>query len=343
MELYGISKEKAYREELKMGKSKKPTAGANAIVLPKKVSLITSLKAHKWLYIMMIPGILYLIIFHYIPMFGLVMAFENFSPYNGNTAIDALIHSPFVGFDIFKKFFTGPDFFKLFGNTLAISIASLIFYFPAPIILALLLNEVKNMFFKRFTQTLVYIPHFISFVIVGALSMQLFSTTSGIAYHYMAQLFGSNAPDFLSNPKLFVPLIIGQNIWKETGYGTIIFLAALAGVDTQLYEAADMDGANRWQKMWHVTLPAIKATIIIMLILKVGAILNTGYEQIYLMQNSMNRSVSDVFDTYIYTKGVINGNYSLATAAGMFKSVVSMIMVIGANKLAKAFGETGFY
>jgi putative aldouronate transport system permease protein len=326
-----------------MGKFKNPTTNAGAIAVKKRVPLHIAIKAHKWLYIMMIPGILYLLIFQYLPMGGLVMAFENFSPYNGNSAIDAILHSPFVGFDIFKKFFTGADFFRLLWNTLAISIASLVFYFPAPIILALLLNEVKNMMFKRFTQTLVYIPHFISYVIVGALSVQLFSTTDGVAFHYLAQLFGPNAPDFLSNPKLFVSMIIGQSMWKETGYGTIIFLAALSGVDMQLYEAADMDGANRWQKMWHVTLPAIRSTIVIMLILRVGAILNTGYEQIYLMQNSMNRSVSDVFDTYIYTKGVVNGNYSLATAAGMFKSVVSMIMVMGANKLAKVFGETGFY
>ena len=181
-------------------------------------------------------------------------------------------------------------------------------------------------------------------VIVAALTAQLFSTTDGLVYHWLVEIFGrNNAPDVMSNPRLFVPMIVGQNMWKETGYGTIIFLAALSGVDVQLYEAAEVDGANRWQKMWHITLPAIKSTIVIMLILKVGSILNTGYEQIFLMQNSMNRTVSDVFDTYIYTKGVVNGNYSLATAAGMFKSVVSMIMVLGANRLAKAVGESGFY
>jgi len=191
---------------------------------------------------------------------------------------------------------------------------------------------------------MVYIPHFISMVIVAALTAQLFSTTDGLVYHWLVEIFGrNNAPDVMSNPRLFVPMIVGQNMWKETGYGTIIFLAALSGVDVQLYEAAEVDGANRWQKMWHITLPAIKSTIVIMLILKVGSILNTGYEQIFLMQNSMNRTVSDVFDTYIYTKGVVNGNYSLATAAGMFKSVVSMIMVLGANRLAKAVGESGFY
>ena len=299
---------------------------------------------HYWLYILMIPGILYMLIFNYTPMAGLVMAFEDFSPYNGDTAIQALFGSPFAGLKYFEKLFTGPDFWRLLRNTLAISLANLIFAFPAPIILALLLNELRCKWFKRFSQTLVYIPHFVSIVIVAALTDQLFSTTDGVAYHMLVQVFGKqNAPDIMSDPKLFSTMIVGQNLWKETGYGTIIYLAALSSVDTQLYEAAKIDGAGRWQLMWHVTLPAIRGTIILMLIMKVGSLLNTGYEQIFLMQNAMNRSVSDVFDTYIYTKGIVNGQYSLATAAGLFKSIVSMVMVVGANKIAKLFGESGLY
>ena len=299
---------------------------------------------HYWLYILMIPGILYMLIFNYTPMAGLVMAFEDFSPYNGDTAIQALFGSPFAGLKYFEKLFTGPDFWRLLRNTLAISLANLIFAFPAPIILALLLNELRCKWFKRLSQTLVYIPHFVSIVIVVALTYQLFSTTDGVAYHMLVQVFGKqNAPDIMSDPKLFSTMIVGQNLWKETGYGTIIYLAALSSVDTQLYEAAKIDGAGRWQLMWHVTLPAIRGTIILMLIMKVGSLLNTGYEQIFLMQNAMNRSVSDVFDTYIYTKGIVNGQYSLATAAGLFKSIVSMVMVVGANKIAKLFGESGLY
>lgn len=299
---------------------------------------------HYWLYILMIPGILYMLIFNYTPMAGLVMAFEDFSPYNGDTAIQALFGSPFAGLKYFEKLFTGPDFWRLLRNTLAISLANLIFAFPAPIILALLLNELRCKWFKRFSQTLVYIPHFVSIVIVAALTYQLFSTTDGVAYHMLVQVFGKqNAPDIMSDPKLFSTMIVGQNLWKETGYGTIIYLAALSSVDTQLYEAAKIDGAGRWQLMWHITLPAIRGTIILMLIMKVGSLLNTGYEQIFLMQNAMNRSVSDVFDTYIYTKGIVNGQYSLATAAGLFKSIVSMVMVVGANKIAKLFGESGLY
>ena len=223
--------------------------------------------SHKWLYLMLIPGVLYMLIFNYLPMGGLVMAFQEFSPYNGDSIIGAFLQSPFVGLDVFKKFFTGPDFLQLLKNTLSISITSLIFYFPAPIILALLLNEIKNVAFKRVTQTMVYIPHFISMVIVAALTAQLFSTTDGLVYHWLTEIFGrNNAPDVMSNPKLFVPMIVGQNMWKETGYGTIIFLAALSGVDLQLYEEAEVDGANRCQKMRHITLPAIKSTIVNMLI-----------------------------------------------------------------------------
>lgn len=323
----------------------KKAAGTQAMKRPAKTGTLRhAFYAHKWLYLMLIPGVAYMLLFNYTPMIGLIMAFQDFSPYNGSGTIGAFLNSPFVGLEVFKKFFTGPDFLTLLKNTLSISIFSLIFYFPAPIILALLLNEIKNKFFKRITQTMVYIPHFISWVIVASLTAQLFSTTDGAVYQFLVQIFGrGNAPDVMSNPNLFVPMLIGQSMWKETGYGTIVFLAALSGVDPQLYEAADIDGANRWQKLWHITLPAIRGTIVIMLILKVGSLLNTGYEQIFLMQNSMNRGVSEVFDTYIYTKGVVNGNYSLATAAGMFKSVVSMILVLGANKLAKLFGESGFY
>ena len=299
---------------------------------------------HYWLYILMIPGILYMLIFNYTPMAGLVMAFEDFSPYNGDTAIQALFGSPFAGLKYFEKLFTGPDFWRLLRNTLAISLANLIFAFPAPIILALLLNELRCKWFKRFSQTLVYIPHFVSIVIVAALTYQLFSTTDGVAYHMLVQVFGKqNAPDIMSDPKLFSTMIVGQNLWKETGYGTIIYLAALYSVATPLYEAAKIDGAGRWQLMWHVTLPAIRGTIVLMLIMKVGQLLNTSYEQIFLMQNSMNRAASDVFDTYVYTKGITGGQYSLATATGLFKSTISMLMVVTANKIAKLCGESGLY
>ena len=310
----------------------------------KKESFFSYVLAHKWLYILLIPGVTYMLIFKYLPMFGIVIAFQNFRPFAADTAIGAYLQSEFVGLANFKKFFTGYDFPMLLKNTLSISLLSLLLYFPAPIILALLLNEIKSQGYKRVTQTFVYIPHFISLVIVATLTQQLFSTSDGIIYKIMESVMGrANAPDILANPKYFNALIVGQNIWKETGYGTIVFLAALSGVDMELYEAAKIDGAGRWRLMWHITLPAIRGTIVIMLILRIGSILNTGHEQIFLMQNDLNYSASEVFDTYIYNKGIKLAQYSLATAAGFFKSVVSLVFVLSANKIAKLFGESGFY
>ncbi len=298
--------------------------------------------AHGWLYIFVIPGVIYMLIFVFMPLLGLIMAFQRFSPYSGSGPFGAFIHSEFVGFDIFRGLFTGPDFWRVLRNTLAINISSLIFYFPAPIILALLLNEIQSQAFKRTTQTIVYIPHFISWVIVGSITFQMFNAQDGILMMLIKQVF-PNMPNVLSSPKAFIPMLLGQSMWKETGFGTIIYLASLASVDPQLYEAATVDGANRWQKLWNITLPGIAGTIVIMLILKLGQMLNTGYEQIFLMQNSLNRSVSDVFDTYIYTMSIVNGNYSLGTAMGLFKSVVGMFMVIGSNSLSKRLGSSGLY
>ena len=197
---------------------------------------------HYWLYIMMLPALLYMIIFNYLPMTGLYMAFTDFSPFNGDTILESVFGSPFVGLKYFKKLFTGPDFWTLFRNTLSISLANLFFAFPAPIILALILNELRCKWFKRTAQTLVYIPHFVSIVIVAALTFQMFSTTDGAIYHVLTQIFGANAPDLLSDPKLFPALIVGQNIWKETGYGTIIYLAALSSVDLRAFIQNELDG-----------------------------------------------------------------------------------------------------
>jgi len=320
------------------------TAAVVSAPRKKKESFFHFVIAHKWLYILMLPGILYMLIFNYLPMFGIVIAFQDFRPFSADSAIGAYINSAWVGLGNFKKFFTGYDFTMLLKNTLSISLLSLVFYFPAPIILALLLNEIRSVGYKRVSQTLIYIPHFISLVIVATLTQQLFSSTDGIIYKIMEAVMGrGNAPNILASPKYFYGLIVGQNIWKETGYGTIVFLAALAGVDTELYEAARIDGAGRWRLMWHITLPAIRGTIIIMLILRVGSVLNTGYEQIFLMQNDLNYTASEVFDTYIYNKGIKLAQYSLATTAGVFKSSVSLLLVLVANKIAKLCGEPGFY
>ena len=304
--------------------------------LAKRNSFAIYFNQHKWLYFMIIPGAIYFILFKYAPMFGLVMAFQQYSPFRG------IFGSKFVGLLHFKTFFTGSDFWMLLRNTLWLSFLSIIFYFPAPIILALLLNEMKNQVFKRTIQTLIYVPHFISWVIVASITYTLFNTTDG-AVNQAIQILSGKVVNFLGLPEYFRPMIIGQQMWKETGYGTIIYLAALSGIDAELYEAARVDGAGRWRMMWYITLPALKPTIIIMLILRVGGILSTGYEQIFLMRNALNVSVAEVFDTYVYTRGLQNQQYSYSTAAGLFKSLVSMILVLSANWTAKKAGETGIY
>ena len=269
-------------------------------------------------------------------MGGLVIAFKEYSPFQG------IWDSAWCGLKQFQKFFSTPDFFKLFKNTLGISMLQLFLFFPAPIILSLFLNEVRHSGYKRVIQTLVYVPHFVSWVIVASLTYQLFNVTDGIINIIIEAVTGSTV-DVLTNSSSFWGLIVGQVIWKETGYGTIIFLAALAGVDQEMYEAARVDGAGRWRLMWHITLPAIKGTIIMMLIMRVGGLLNTGYEQIFLMRNDLNVSASEVFDTYIYTRGIVQGQYSFSSAAGMFKSVIGMIMVLTSDRIAKWFGESGLY
>lgn len=290
----------------------------------------------KWLYIMLLPGVLYFLIFKYVPMYGLVMAFQDFRPGLG------FLNSPWVGLKHFERLFGEPQFWRLFRNTLLLAIYNLVFFFPAPILLALMLNEVRREKFKRFVQTLVYIPHFVSWVVVVGICYILFTTENGVVNELLYRLTGEKIP-FLLSPEWFRTVIVSQQIWKEVGWGTIIFLAALTGVDMQLYEAARIDGASRLRQIWHVTLPAIRSTIVILLILRLGNFLDTGFEQIFLMLTATNREVGEVFDTFVYTKGLTQGQYSYSAAVGMFKSVVALALVLGANWTAKKFGQEGVY
>jgi ABC-type polysaccharide transport system, permease component len=294
------------------------------------------LKKDKWLYLLLTPGLLYFIIFKYVPMWGVLLAFKNYQPFLG------FWKSDWVGLEHFRVFFTNPEFYMLLRNTLILSLYNLVFYFPAPIILALLLNELRLAFFKRIVQTLIYIPHFISLVIVASLTYVFLTTEGGLINEMLLKYTGTKI-DFLANPDWFRPMIIMQTIWKETGFGTIIFLAALAGVDVEQYEAAITDGANRWRQLWHITLPSIRSTIIILLILRMGDVLDNGFEQIFLMLNPLNREAAEVFDTYVYMMGITQGAFSYSTAVGLFKAVVGVILVLGANWLAKRFGQSGIY
>lgn len=284
---------------------------------------------------MLLPGVLYYVIFKYGSMFGLIAAFKDYQPFLG------FFNSPWVGMKHFIRFFSGDSFFQLLKNTLTISTLNLIFFFPAPIIIALLLNEVKCPWFKRSVQSIIYIPHFLSWVVVVGISYSLFTTEGGVINNFLSTTFGIDPINFLGSKAWLRPMVVLQNIWKEAGWGTIIFLAALAGVDVEMYEASKLDGASRLQQIWYITLPAIKATIITMFILKLGNIMEAGFDQMFLMQNSMNREVADVFDTYVYNAGMKNGQLSYSTAVGLFKSIVGLILVVSADRLAKKSGEEG--
>jgi putative aldouronate transport system permease protein len=297
---------------------------------------MTRLIRDKWLYIMLAPGILYFVLFKYLPMWGVFIAFKNYQPFLGFWGSD------WVGMKHFDRFFGDPMFWTLFRNTLVLAVYNLAFFFPVPIFFALLLNELRKEMFKRFVQTVIYVPHFVSWVVVVGLSYILFTTEGGIVTVFGREWFGLEL-NLLASEGVFRTVITSQVIWKETGWGTIIFLAALSGIDPQLYEAARMDGANRLRQLWHITLPSIRSVIVILLILRLGHFLDNGFEQIFLMLNALNRDVGEVFDTYVYTIGITKGQFSYSTAIGLFKSIVGLILVVGANQLAKKFGEEGVY
>ncbi|WP_246320529.1 ABC transporter permease [Paenibacillus qinlingensis] len=286
-------------------------------------------------YVLAAPGLLYFIVFHYAPMWGLVLAFKDYSPFVG------VWDSPWVGLTNFKDFFSTSDFYILFKNTLLLSFLNLFVYFPFTIMLSIMLHELRLQLFKRISQTIVYLPHFLSWVVIYGITISFFGP-SGVINHYMEQWFSSNTLFLVSN-EWFRPLIILQSIWKDAGWGTIIFLAALAGINPELYEAAKVDGANRFQNILNITLPGIKSTIVILMLLKLGSSLDSNFMQIFLMTNSLNLEVSNVFDLFVYHIGLEQFNYSFAITVGLFKSVASLILVLTANYAAKWLGEEGIF
>lgn len=307
-------------------------------VVDKKQSseLSRRLWRNKWIYVMLLPGILYFIVFKYIPMYGLIISFQDYKPFKGITG------SEWVGLEHFQRLFTEPDFLNILSNTLILFVMNILFYFPIPIILALMLNEVKNDFFKKTFQTIVYIPHFMSWVIIVSISFVMLTMDGGII-NDIIEYFGFEKINFLLAPEWFRPMYILQVIWREAGWGTIIYLAAIASIDPGLYEAARMDGAGRLRQMWHITLPALRSVIVVLLILKIGDVLELGFEHVYLLLNSMNRNVAEIIDTYVYTAGLKQGQFSYSSAIGLFKSFIGLVLVIIVNRIAKKMGEEGVY
>jgi len=283
-----------------------------------------------------VPMAAYYIIFHYAPMYGATIAFKKFNP------MVVIMRSPWIGLAHFWHLFSLDKFYAVFWNTVRISFTRIIFGFPVPLIVALMLNELKSIRLKRAIQTAVYIPHFISWVVLGGILVNLLSTQTG-AVNQVIKSLGFPAIPFLTSEKYFVPTLVVSMIWKTFGWNTIIYLAALAGVDPQLYEAATVDGAGRWRQLFHITLPCIQSTIIVLLILRIGGIMQAGFEQIFVLYHPGVYKVADILDTYVYRMGLSEGRFELASAVGLFRSAVNFIMIVLANRLARSLGEQGVY
>ena len=293
------------------------------------------LKNHWQIYLMAVPVIAYFLIFNYAPMVGIVMGFQKFNIRKG------IFGSPWVGFDQFIQFFNTPSFWRLIRNTLLISFYGLLFSFPLPIVFALCLNEVRNSKFKKVVQTISYLPYFISVVVVVSILYD-FGKSNGLITQ-IANSFGWTGGAVISSPKWFRTLYIGSNLWQHLGYNSIIFISALAAIDPTLYEAARIDGANRWQQTLHVTLPGIASTIVVLLILRLGQIMGVGYEKIILMYGPSTYDTADVIASYVYRMGIIDGNYSYSTAINLFNSIINLIVLWTANFISRKVNETSIW
>jgi putative aldouronate transport system permease protein len=289
---------------------------------------------YKALYLISLPGILFFLLFKYVPLMGSVIAFQNYNLFAGFRG------SPWVGFEHFERMFAHYDFLRILGNTLLLGIYDIIFAFTAPIVLALLLNEVRLALYKKIVQTIIYAPHFLSWVIVSGIFVGILSPSSGVVNVIMGW-FGIDPIYFLGEDSYIRSILVGSGLWRDVGWGTIIYLAALAGINPDLYEAAEMDGAGRWKQTLSITLPALLPVITILFLLKIGDFLDYGFERVFVFQNPLNLDNSEILDTYIYKAGLNQMQYSYATAIGLFKSVVGLTLLTVANSLSKkATGES---
>lgn len=295
-----------------------------------------SLLRHWQLYLILLPPLLYFLIFKYIPMANAVIAFKEYNVLQG------IWGSPWVGLKYFELFFKNPVFWSLLKNTLGLSLYALLAGFPIPIILAICLNEIKDGFFKRTVQMVTYAPYFISTVVMVSMIILMLAPRLGVV-NQIIRAFGGEPVNFLGRPDLFASIYVWSGVWQYSGYSAIVYLAALAGVDPQLYEAAKMDGASRLQKIFYIDLPGIMPVIVIILILNVGSLLGIGFEKVYLMQNPLNLGTSEIIATYVYKVGLLNANYSFATAVGLFNSVINMALLVVVNAFAKRVSETSLW
>ncbi|MBI1257031.1 MAG: ABC transporter permease subunit [Chloroflexi bacterium] len=305
----------------------------------KRRKLLRQLWAYRFYYLLALPGILYFIIFHYLPMLGIVIAFKDISPFGG---LEGIISAPWVGFKHFNRFFSSIFFWNVMGNTLIISGLKILVGFPAPILFALMLNEVMRLRFKRIVQTISYLPHFISWVVVTGLVTALLATSGGVVTEFLNNITG-NQWSFITNPDYFRAILVGSDVWKNVGWSSIIYLAAMSGIDPHLYEAAAIDGANRFQMARFITLPGIAFVIAILFIFEMGHILDAGFEQILLLYSPSTYGVADIIDTYVYREGLIGLKYSFAAAVGLFKGVMAFVMILITNIVTHRLGQPGIW
>jgi putative aldouronate transport system permease protein len=282
------------------------------------------------LYLIMVPGLLYFLLFKYVPMYGITIAFRDYNIFKGINA------SPWVGFTVFKQLFAQAEFQRALTNNIVISILKLVIGFPTPIIMSLMINEIINKHYKKVIQTAVILPNFISWVVVYGLLYAMFSPTAG-AIKEVSQMVGylGTIPNILNNPGTFTSVIVLTYVWKCAGMGTIVYLAAISGIDTQLYEAAAIDGAGKWKQLIHITLPSLKSTIVVLLLFRVGELMYAGFDQIFAITNPMVNGVADIIDTYVYRAGLQNQQFSLATAAGVFQSIIGLMLVLITNYVVR--------
>jgi putative aldouronate transport system permease protein len=302
----------------------------------RRKSLISRIILNREIYLMALPGLILLAIFRYMPMYGITVAFKDFN------VIKGILGSPWIGFENYERLMSSSEFKRAFGNTLSISVLRMIFGMPLPIILALSLNEVRNMLYKRSIQTIVYIPHFISWVVVAGIFMDLLSPSTGLI-NRLIEVLGGKPIFFMTNLKWIRTVVVGSEIWKESGWGAIIYLAAITGVDPELYQAASIDGAGRWRQTIHVTLPAIKGTFIVLLIMRLGGLMGANFEQIYMMYNPTVYAKIDVIDTYVFRTTFDTLDFGYTTAAGLFSQVIGCILLLSSNTLVKRMGGRGMY
>jgi putative aldouronate transport system permease protein len=310
--------------------------GAAGLPALRKRSLGSRYWDNRFLVALFLPGILYFLVFRYIPIYGLVIAFKDY------TFSEGIMGSPWIGLDVFREMFASRGFWEVFKNTIVISALQFVTGFPAPIIFALLLNEIGALRPKKAFQTISYLPHFVSWVILAGLFTQFLSPSTG-PINILIQTFGGKPIYFMADPQWFIFVLVVTEVWKSIGWGSIIYLAAISGIDGEMYEAASIDGAGRWIKMKAITLPSLSPVITIMLILAIGKLVNDNFDQIFNMYNPAVYKVADVMSTYLYRKGLEDMEYSLATAVGLFKNVVAFAMVIGANALAKRINDSGIW